>query len=167
MRRFLMFVGVAVVAAAMYVAASSASQVSNGPTAKQFAALKKQVGAESIQIKKLFTENKIVFGVLAACMQGALPIDQFGDPTGSLSGTDQGYVYATGGTGPVLGVTSYTTGLDVTSPSVAGALWITGSTGNTKCRTVLGGFAFHRAAAKAGITVQPLRLPSSFAVHQH
>jgi hypothetical protein len=158
MRRFLMFVGVAVVAAAMYVAASSASQVSNGPTTKQFAALKKQV-------KVLAHENKVVIGVLSACMQGALPINQFGDPTGELSGVDQGYVYATGGTGPVLGVTSYTTGLDVTSSSDMGALWITGSTGNTKCRTALVGV--HHAAAKAGIKVQPLRLPSSFAVHHH
>jgi hypothetical protein len=162
-----MLVGVAVVAAAMYVAASSASQASKGPTAAQLAALKKQVAAQSIQIKKLFNENKVVFGVLAACMQGALPINQFGDPTGELSGVDQGYVYATGGTGPVLGVTSYTTGLDVTSVSDTGALWITGSTGNTKCHTVLGGFAFHHAAARAGIQIQPSRLPSNFAVHQH
>ena len=158
MRRFLMLVGVAVVAAAMYVAASSASRVSIGPTAKQFAALKKQV-------KVLTHENKVVIGVLSACMQGAVPINQFGDPTGSLSGTDQGYVYAKGGTGPVLGVTSYTTGLDVTSPSDTHALWITGSTGNTKCRTALVGV--HLAAAKAGIKLQPLRLPSNFAVHQH
>jgi hypothetical protein len=153
-----MLVGVAVVAAVMYVAASSASQVSRGPTAKEFAVLKKQV-------KVLTNENKVVIGALAACMQGALPINQFGDPTGELSGVDQGYVYATGGTGPVLGVTSYTTGLDVTSPADTGALWITGSTENTKCRTALVGV--HHAAAKAGIKVQPLRLPSTFAVHQH
>ena len=43
MKRFLMFVGVAVVAAAMYVAASPASQQASGPTAKQFKALKAQV----------------------------------------------------------------------------------------------------------------------------
>ena len=40
MKRFLMLVGVAVVAAAMYVAASPASQQSRGPTLKQFNALK-------------------------------------------------------------------------------------------------------------------------------
>jgi hypothetical protein len=38
MKRFLLLVGVAVVAAAMYVAASPASQQSSGPTAKQFKA---------------------------------------------------------------------------------------------------------------------------------
>ena len=40
MKRFLMLVGVAVVGAAMYVAASPASQQANGPTARQFNALK-------------------------------------------------------------------------------------------------------------------------------
>ena len=39
MKRFLMLVGVAVVAAAMYVAASPASQQSKGATVKQFNAL--------------------------------------------------------------------------------------------------------------------------------
>jgi hypothetical protein len=43
MKRFLMLVGVAVVAAAMYVAASPASQQAKAPTEKQFLALKKQV----------------------------------------------------------------------------------------------------------------------------
>ena len=46
MNRFLMLVGVAVVAAAMYVAASPASQQSKGPTEKQFLALKKTVTAQ-------------------------------------------------------------------------------------------------------------------------
>jgi hypothetical protein len=51
MKRFGMLVGVAVVAAAMYVAASPASQQSKGPTAKQFNALKKQVATLSKELK--------------------------------------------------------------------------------------------------------------------
>ena len=43
MKRFLMLVGVAAVAAAMYVAARRRVSSREGPTAKQFNALKKQV----------------------------------------------------------------------------------------------------------------------------
>ena len=56
MQRFLIFVGVAVVAAAMYVAASPASQQAKAPSAKQFNALKKQVAAlkkDETAVKKL------------------------------------------------------------------------------------------------------------------
>ena len=56
MKRFLMLVGVAVVAAAMYVAAGTASQQSAGVTAKQFAALKKQVASLSKTLKTVKAE---------------------------------------------------------------------------------------------------------------
>jgi hypothetical protein len=56
MTRFLMLVGVAAVAAAMYVAASPASQQSRGPTAKQFNALKKEVATLSKNLKATKTE---------------------------------------------------------------------------------------------------------------
>ena len=55
MKRFLMLVGVAVVAAAMYVAASPAIQQSKGPTAKQFKALKAQVASLSKTVKAVKT----------------------------------------------------------------------------------------------------------------
>jgi hypothetical protein len=156
-RRFLMLVSVAVVAAAMYVAASSASQASKGPTAKQFSALKKQVAGLSKQVKVLTAANKAVVGVLAACIQGAVPIADFGDPNGTF-----GYHWVDSTNGEIL-----TTALDVTSPSDPNALWITGSTGSNACQTTLGSFALHRAAAKAGIKLLPLRLPSTFAAHPH
>lgn len=162
MKRFLMLVGVAVVAAAMYVAASPASQQSKGPTAKQFAALKKQVAGLSSQVKKLHSETTAVIGVLGACMQGALPINDFGDPTGS-AGAPEGYDYEQPkGTPPQL-----TTALDVTAASDTGALWITGSTGSNACQTVLGGFGFRKAAARAGVKLHHLTLPANFAAHQH
>jgi len=53
MKRFLLLVGVAAVAAAMYVAASPASQQSKGPTLKQFNALKKQVATLNKTLKSL------------------------------------------------------------------------------------------------------------------
>jgi outer membrane murein-binding lipoprotein Lpp len=57
MKRFLMLVGVAVVAAAMYVAASPASQQAKAPTAKQFKALKAQVAKLAKSLKT--TQNDL------------------------------------------------------------------------------------------------------------
>jgi len=170
MRRFLMLLGVAVVAAAMYVAASPASQSSKGPTAKQFKALKRQVAGLSRKVKaltasnnalvasvtSLTASNNAIVGVLQACMQGAVPINDFGDPNGTF-----GYHWFDSTDGEIL-----TTALDLTAPTDTNALWITGSTG-TGCKTALGGSGLQHAAAKAGIKVQPLRLPSTFAVHRH
>jgi hypothetical protein len=108
MKRFLMLVGVAVVAAAMYVAASPASQQAKGPTAKQFNALKKQVAAlkaEEAQVKK--TANNAA-GFIATCFvstnAGVLPVNEFGD---AQNGTF-GYQYKDG-----TGAMTYTTALDI------------------------------------------------------
>jgi hypothetical protein len=98
MKRFLMLVGVAVVAAAMYVAASPASQQSAGPTAKQFNALKKQVASLSKKLKSVKSEADAAVGIIGACYlhQNAdgtvgftvMPVSQFGDTTtGFLFGT--------------------------------------------------------------------------------
>src|SRR4051812_40212735 len=91
MKRFLMFVGVAVVAAAMYVAASPASQQSRGPTAKQFRALKAQVAAQGKTLKALKAFATLEATFLTDCVQVAVPIDQFGD--GSAAQTE-GYDYS-------------------------------------------------------------------------
>src|SRR5579884_817427 len=89
MKRFLMLVGVAVVAAAMYVAASPASQQSTGPSAKQFKALKKDEG----QVKKAAAE---AVGFLQKCFlstsAGVVPVSRLGNTTGT--GTT-GYFYGT------------------------------------------------------------------------
>jgi Cu/Zn superoxide dismutase len=96
-KRFLMLVGVAVVAAAMYVAASPASQQSKGPTAKQFNALKKQVAGLSKSVKTLKTEANDLATLLTVCYftvsgstakANGLPVSQFGSSTnGFLFGT--------------------------------------------------------------------------------
>jgi len=67
MKRFLMLIGVAVVAAAMYVAASPASQRSSGPTLKQFNALKKQVTALNKTLKTVKSEAAAAVGIIGSC----------------------------------------------------------------------------------------------------
>ena len=67
MKRFLMLVGVAVVAAAMYVAASPASQQASGPTLKQFTALKKQVATLSKKLKAVKSEADAAVTIIGAC----------------------------------------------------------------------------------------------------
>jgi hypothetical protein len=94
MQRFLIFVGVAVVAAAMYVAASPASQQAKAPSAKQFKALQKQVAA----LKKDETSVKKLTLALAEIVGGCyldtnsnlvtLPVSEFGNAsTGFYFGT--------------------------------------------------------------------------------
>ena len=97
MKRFLMLVGVAVVAAAMYVAASPASQQSKGPTAKQFAALKKQVATLNKTLKTVKSEATAAAGFIASCLvsqnAGVVPVSQFG--TTSTASTATGFQFGT------------------------------------------------------------------------
>ena len=165
MKRFLMLVGVAVVAAAMYVAASPASQQAKGPTAKQFKALSNKVTALGHTVKGLKTVVAAEAKLLADCVKVAVPINQFGDPDGSLSGTAQGYDYGKGtfpGTPPTTGF--FTTGLDVTATTDTGALWVVG--GQSTCATDLGESVLRHAAARAGIRLPHARMHApSFVAH--
>jgi hypothetical protein len=99
MQRFLMLVGVAVVAAAMYVAASPASQQAKAkaPTAKQFNALKKQVATLSKSLKTVRAEADASVSIIGTCYlttSGStaeivtLPVSQFGTTT-------SGFVFGT------------------------------------------------------------------------
>jgi outer membrane murein-binding lipoprotein Lpp len=110
MKRFSMLVGVAVVAAAMYVAAGTASQQSKGPTAKQFKALKAQVASLSKKLKSTRSEADAAVGFIGQCLvstnSGVLPINEFGDPAGAF-----GYEFDNDGAG--VGAVAYTTALDV------------------------------------------------------
>ena len=101
MKRFLMLVGVAAVAAAMYVAASPASQQSRGPTLKQFNALKKQVATLNKTLKSVRSEADAAVGIIGACYLhqnsdgtvgfNFMPVSQFGNST-------QGFLFGTAGT---------------------------------------------------------------------
>ncbi|HZT84430.1 MAG TPA: hypothetical protein VE984_03285 [Gaiellaceae bacterium] len=102
MKRFLMLVAVAVVAASMYVAASPAGPQASGPTARQFKALQKQVKTLSKDLKKLKTDESQVkkaanaavlyigacFFVPNTSTIASLPVSQFGSASaGFLFGT--------------------------------------------------------------------------------
>jgi hypothetical protein len=160
MKRFLMLVGVAVVAAAMYVAASPASQQSSGPTAKQFKALKAQVAALSKTVKSVKTLATAEAVLLTDCDQVAVPIDQFGDNTPAQTA---GYHYQQpAGTLPQEIVT---TALDVSDSSDTNALYITG--GSSSCAGLFGGKLLQHAAAKAGIRLHAATHLPTFSAHGH
>jgi hypothetical protein len=172
MKRFLMFVGVAAVAAAMYVSASSASQQSGfvRVPAAQFKALRLQVGTLARTVGKLSKNLKQVQAlataeatVLAACDKGAAPIDQFGDGTSATP--TEGYEYSPT-TSANTSSTFLTTGLDIAPPSDTGAGWF--AFGTSSCGQMLNGNGLRHAAAKAGIQLPRAasHLPV-FSAHRH
>jgi Na+-transporting NADH:ubiquinone oxidoreductase subunit NqrB len=116
MKRFLMLVGVAVVAAVMYVAASPASQQAKAPTAKQFNLLKKQVASLTKSLKTVKTEANAAAGFIASCLvstnAGVLPVNQFG-ATGT--GTTIGYMFGT-----TTAASSVRTALDIDTAATPG-----------------------------------------------
>src|SRR5207248_7682130 len=94
MKRFWMLLGVAVVAGAMYVAAAPGSRQATGPTARQFAALKKQVALLNKKLTAPTNDEKVVkttaraaVGFIRACCIDTsrktqnLPVTQFGATT--------------------------------------------------------------------------------------
>jgi outer membrane murein-binding lipoprotein Lpp len=115
MKRFLMLVGVAAVAGAMYVAASPASQQSRGPTAKQFSALKKQVAALSKKLNNVKAEADAAVGIIGACyLNTAGSATAFKEMLVSQRGVASvgpGYLYGTSGS------SAPTTALDVVTSS--------------------------------------------------
>ena len=119
MKRFLMLVGVAVVAAAMYVAASPASQQSKTPTEKQFLALQKKVTTLSKSLKTVKSEANAAVGFIATCLvstgAGVAGVSQFGDVAHTPA--TFGYHYNDGTS------ESYRTALDADSSTTPGA-WL-------------------------------------------
>jgi predicted MFS family arabinose efflux permease len=125
MKRFLMLVGVAVVAAAMYVAASPASQQSSGPTAKQFNALKKQVATLAKKLKTAQTDiNTVAFAYVHCSLPSEIGVSQRGTST-------SGYLFGTSA------VNSPTTALDLvaTNPTYVLTPYNTSDTG---CQSLIG-----------------------------
>ena len=78
MNRFLMLVGVAVVAAAMYVAASSASQVSSkGVSVAKFNALNKKVTVLTKRVKTDETDlNTLAFAYIHCSLPSGMDVSQ-------------------------------------------------------------------------------------------
>ena len=98
MQRLLMLVGVAVVAAAMYVAGSSASQQVRYAPEPQVVALEKKVATMNATLKQVKQAALAAVGIIGTCYLttgsstssiAALPVTQFGGPTaGFLFGTN-------------------------------------------------------------------------------
>ena len=130
MRRFLMLVGVAAVAGAMYVAAAPGSEQASGPTAKQFNALKKQVASLSKTLKTVKAEAVDADGFVRTCLvssnSGVVPMNLFGDPTGSATGTPQGYHYGTGADPTATTNDSYATALSLDTSTPFQGVYVQG-----------------------------------------
>jgi putative Ca2+/H+ antiporter (TMEM165/GDT1 family) len=117
MKRFLMLVGVAVVAAAMYVAASPASKQATGPSEKRFVALEKKVTTLNKNLKALKKDEAQVKSAAAAAVDyiGTCFLTTGNNPTiaalavSQRGSTTDGYLYGTTGAG------TPTTALDVVS----------------------------------------------------
>jgi hypothetical protein len=150
MKRFLMLVGVAVVAAAMYVAASPASQQASGPTTKQFNALKKQVASLSKNLNNVKKEADAAVGLIGACYLNAsanfedLKVSQ----KGTINPLGPGYLFGTTGTN------APTTALDIatSSPPQAYLQEI-----DPQCIAILGGLRHHAGSSQLRRWVERMR----------
>jgi hypothetical protein len=140
-RRFLMLVSVAAVAAAMYVAASSASQVSKGPTAKQFAALSKKVTALTKRVKTDETNlNTLAFAYVHCSLHSTIGIVRLGDASGNQA---SGYFYSPDG-GTTLNLT---TALDLATSGTPTYVLTPFNTSDSGCTSLIGAAARHHTAA--------------------
>ena len=135
MKRLLMLVGVAVVAGAMYVAASPASQQSRGPTAKQFKALKAQVAALSKKLKATQNDlNTLAFAYIHCSLPSEIGISQRGTVT-------NGYRFGTDNT-----TATATTALDLNNSTPTYVLTPFNSA-DTGCESLVGAVLRHHTAA--------------------
>ncbi|HEU5216874.1 MAG TPA: hypothetical protein VFU30_15205 [Gaiellaceae bacterium] len=127
MKRFLTLVAVAAVAGAMYVAAAPGSHQTTGPTAAQFARLKKQVATLNKNLTALKKDEKAVKAAtiaavdyIAGCFLDTngniehLGVTEFGDTT-------TGYLFGTAPGGVPTGVTPHTA---LTSSGTAPAAYL-------------------------------------------
>jgi hypothetical protein len=105
MRRFLMLVAVAAVAGAMYAAAAIGSREASPPTAKQFAALKKQVTILNTKLKALKKDETQVKSAAVAAVEyiGACFFDTSGNienlPVSEVGTSTFGFLVGAPGSG--------------------------------------------------------------------
>ena len=127
MRRFLMLVGVAAVAGAMYVAAASGSQQAKGPTLKQFKALKAQVTTLS---KKLKTTQNDLDALAVVYVHCSLPSEV---GIAQKGGSTFGYNFT-----PAVGSPTFTTALDAVSPGLGNFDVTPFNSGDSGCQSLVG-----------------------------
>jgi hypothetical protein len=97
MKRFLMLLGVAAIAGAMYVAAAPGSALHAGPTWKQYSGLVKQVAAlkkQVAQVKKTAVDaDAFIHGCFTTNNAGVAPVTLAGDVADLGTGSPQTYGY--------------------------------------------------------------------------
>jgi outer membrane murein-binding lipoprotein Lpp len=136
MKRFLMLVGVAVVAAAMYVAASPASQQAKGPTAKQFRALKAQVATLAKKLKTTQSNLNTLAAVYLHCsLHSEIGINQRG------SNSTVGYEFTDGVT------TAPTTALDLATSGTPNYVVTPFNSADAACQPLVGLALRHNAGS--------------------
>ena len=119
MKRFLMLVGVAAVAGAMYVAAAPGSRQSTAPTARQFNALKQQVASLNKKLKVLTKDEKTVKTAAIAAVEyiGACFLDSSGNiqnlQVNEFGTTTTGFLFGTPVAGATPGTSTARSALDV------------------------------------------------------
>jgi len=120
MKRFLMLLAVAAVAGAMYAAEAIGSQQAKGPSARQFAALKKEVTQLKTQLGAVKKTANGAAGFIAVCLTsskaGVAPVNDFGDASATPT-FGYHYLSSAGGT------EGFTTALDIDSSPTPGAFF--------------------------------------------
>lgn len=112
MKRFLAVLAILAIGSVVYVATAPAGQKAAGPTAAQFAALKKQVTKLQKQVKSAQSDTDALAGFVLACMaHQPVAIDRVGSST-------SGYLFGAPGTPPASATA--TTALDL-APSTEAA----------------------------------------------
>jgi len=127
MKRFLLLVGVAAVAGAMYVAAAPGSRQATAPTAKQFNTLKKQIASLSKKVKVLTKDEKTVRTAAVAAVEyiGACFLDSSGNiqtlQVNEFGTTTTGFLFGTptGGTTPTAATARSALDVDVSGSPLA------------------------------------------------
>jgi hypothetical protein len=110
MKRFLGLLAVAALSAVIYVTAAPGGLQATGPTARQFAALKKEVGRLQKQVTAARKEADASLGVLGLCiMHKPVSVDQVGSST-------SGYLFGAPQTAPNAVTATASSALDL-SPS--------------------------------------------------
>ena len=138
MNRFLMLVGVAAVAGAMYAAAASGSQQSVGVTAQQFAALKRQVATLSRKVNTAQKDvNAVAFAYAHCSLHSKIGIDLRGDPSGGY-----GYAFSPDGIN-----SSFTTGLDLDTSGSPTYVITPFNNADSGCRSLVGIAARHNTGS--------------------
>jgi len=140
MKRFFTVLAAVALAGAIYVATAPGSQT-EGPTARQFNALKKQVA--KLQKQENLVSNLALSeaGLLLSCMSQVHAVSQFGDP---VNGT-YGFTYQDPNINT--GNPYKRSALDYTANDDPNAVFVTG--GDSSCYTEIHG-ALHRVGRLAG-----------------